>query len=151
MLKMLEKTTLKRTLNPNTPGLATSTMVMRCEGVVWVMYILLDMIFVKTLIRLPRASHDLEPTRALDILDVNSLCGVKIYVYSCLYELFDVSSKASSLRVEVKGLNIMAQKLRRLVVRHRIRGIGLGRRLRAKPSLVELLAPLEVEVAGRIL
>jgi hypothetical protein len=45
-----------------------------------------------------RASHDYGPTWASNVRAVNTLHGVKIYIYSCLCKLFDPSSKVGSLR-----------------------------------------------------
>jgi hypothetical protein len=45
----------------------------------------------------PSWSHDLGPAWALNVKVLNTLHGVKIYIYSCLCELFDLSSKAGSL------------------------------------------------------
>jgi hypothetical protein len=52
-------------------------------------------------------SHDLEPAWASTVRGLNSLCSFKFYIYSCLCELFDLSSKAGSLWGGNEGMSTM--------------------------------------------
>jgi hypothetical protein len=105
---MLKRATRSQTLRLNTLGPVTTAMVMRCEGGVCKVSILLDMIFLKKLDS-PNAgfSHDLEPAWASTVRGLNSLCSFKFYIYSCLCELFDLSSKAGSLWGGNEGMSTM--------------------------------------------
>jgi hypothetical protein len=59
--------------------------------------------FCKNLICPAHASCNLGPAWASNIRALNTLHGGEIYVYSCLCELFDLSSKARSLRGRNEG------------------------------------------------
>jgi hypothetical protein len=66
--------------------------------------ILLEMVFCKNLICPVQASHDLGPAWASNIRALNTLRDGEIYIYSYLCELFDLSSKAGSLRGGNEGI-----------------------------------------------
>jgi hypothetical protein len=107
-LKMLKRATRSQTLRLNTLGPVTTAMVMRCEGGVCKVSILLDMIFLKNLIRPTRAFHMIWNLHGLQtVRSLNSLCSFKFYIYSCLCELFDLSSKAGSLWGGNEGMSTM--------------------------------------------
>jgi hypothetical protein len=92
----------------------------------------------------------LGPAWTLNIRALNTLRGGEIYVYSCLYELFDLSLKASSLsggnegveRCGIEALSAGRASWNRMKSK--------GRGLHAETILIEPLVPLEVEVTGKI-
>jgi hypothetical protein len=53
--------------------------------------------FCKNLICPRPASHNLGPSWASNVIALKTLHSAKIYIYSCLCEFFDLSSKAGSL------------------------------------------------------
>jgi hypothetical protein len=72
----------RRTLRRKTPELVTTVKAMRCEGVVCVIYFVEDDFCNLNLICPAQAPHNLRPTLALNVRNMNTLHGDAIYVYS---------------------------------------------------------------------
>jgi hypothetical protein len=86
----------------------------------------------------------------LNVKTLSTLSGVKIYIYSCLCELFDLSSKAGSLRGRNEGIEHRGAEASSNGWTSQNSGKGKGRGLHVEMILVEPLAPLGVEVTGKI-
>jgi hypothetical protein len=96
------------------------------------------------------ALHDLGPTWASNVRALNTLGSVKIYMYSYLYELFDLSSKAGSLRGRNEGIErrgVEASSASQAPWNKKKRE---GKGLCVETILIKPLDPLEVEVTGKI-